>query len=238
MSLPPYSQLGFDLRCEWGEAGVRVLAPESDVVVIVDVLSFSTSVEIATARQAVVYPYRWRDDSAVAFAKSVGAELAERNPKGLSLKPSSLEAIEAGCRLVLPSPNGSTLSTLAGDTTTLAGCLRNARAVAEAAAHMGRRIAVIAAGERWPDGSLRPCFEDLCGAGAILSHLGGSSSPETRAAMAVFDATRDSLYPAVRACESGREKVSRSLERDVELASALDVSECVPLLADGAYRAR
>lgn len=39
-----YDQSEFDLRCEWGAQGVSQLASISDVVIIVDVLSFSTCV--------------------------------------------------------------------------------------------------------------------------------------------------------------------------------------------------
>ncbi len=230
------SQLEYDVRCEWGRQGIEQLATASDVVVIVDVFSFTTSVDIAAARGATIYPYPWRDDSAAAFAVSVGAELAEKNETGLSLKPSSLENIPAGCRLVLPSPNGSSLSTLTGAVPTLAGCLRNSYAVAEAARQFGARIAVVPAGERWPDGSLRPCFEDQCGAGAILRHLAGSFSPEARAAVAVFERAAPGLAELLRACESGQEKEQRGLARDIELAAELDISGCVPQLRDGAYR--
>ena len=95
---------------------------------------------------------------------------------------------------------------------------------------------MIAAGERWPDGGLRPCFEDLCGAGAIIRHLDGSLSPESRAAAAVFASASQALFESLRCCESGREKVSKDLVRDIELACELDVSQCVPLLEHGAYR--
>src|SRR5436305_1796168 len=150
-------QSHFDVRCEWGEAGVRALGPTSDVVVIVDVLSFSTSVDVATARGATVYPYRFKDDSAVQFARSVGAILAvERDAAGLSLSAASLMKIEPGTRLVLPSQNGATLTLMTQGKPTLAGALRNCRAVAIAAARMGRRIVIVPAGERWEDGTLRP----------------------------------------------------------------------------------
>ena len=224
------------MRCEWGGQGVQCLAPASDAVVIVDVFSFSTSVDIATARGATVYPYAWGDDSAAAFAESVGAEFAGKNERGLSLKPSTLEDIPAGCRLVLPSPNGSSLSTTTGAAPTLAGCFRNSRVVAEAAQHFGTSISVVPAGERWPDTSLRPCFEDLCGAGAILRHLAGSLSPEARAAVAVYEGAASSLPELLRACESGQEKQRKALFRDIELAAQLDVSPGAPLLHEGAYR--
>ena len=69
-----FEQAEFDIRCEWGERGVAVLAPISDVVIIVDVLSFSTSVAIAVAQGARVFPYRWKDARAAEFATSVRAE--------------------------------------------------------------------------------------------------------------------------------------------------------------------
>ena len=42
-----FDQAEYDLRCEWGMQGLLALAPDSDAVVIVDVLSFSTAVDIA-----------------------------------------------------------------------------------------------------------------------------------------------------------------------------------------------
>lgn len=81
-----FDQAEYHLRRQWGWAGVQALAPVSDVVIMVDVLSFSTAVDIAVARGAAVLPYRWRDPSAGAFAKSKGALLAtSRSGDGYSL---------------------------------------------------------------------------------------------------------------------------------------------------------
>jgi 2-phosphosulfolactate phosphatase len=232
-----FTQAAFDIRCEWGENGVARLAPVSDVVIIVDVLSFSTCVEIATARGALVFPYRWRDASAVEFAKSIGAELAgiQRGGGRYSLSPTSLVSVAQNTRLVLPSPNGSTLTLKTGATPTLAGCLRNCRAVAQGAMQYGRRVAVIAAGERWPDGSLRPAVEDLVGAGAVISHLHGSHSPEAHAALASYQSACRVLGGILKHCGSGQELMARGFEDDVRLAAELDVSECVPVCVQGAY---
>jgi hypothetical protein len=41
------SQDGFSVRLDWALAGARALAPRVDLLVIVDVLSFTTAVEVA-----------------------------------------------------------------------------------------------------------------------------------------------------------------------------------------------
>ena len=234
-----FDQHAYDIRCEWGAAGVAALAPIGDAVAIVDVLSFSTAVEIAVGRGATVYPVRWQDERAADFARERGALLANpyrHAPDGYSLSPTSLLQIPSGTALVLPSPNGATLSLATGATPTIAGCLRNAEAVARALRQRGPRVAVIPAGERWPDGSLRLALEDLLGAGAIIHRLPGTRSPEATAAEALFLRFQDSLAMLLRECSSGRELIERGFVNDVELATALDVSACAPMLADGAYR--
>jgi 2-phosphosulfolactate phosphatase len=108
-----FNQSEFDLRCEWGLQGVTQLASISDVVVIVDILSFSTCVEIATNNDAMIFPYQWKEQSALDYAKSVQGELASSkrtSNNGYSLSPTSLINIPAGTKLVLPSPNGSLLT--------------------------------------------------------------------------------------------------------------------------------
>lgn len=232
-----FTQSEFEIRCEWGEQGVATLAPISDVVIIIDVFSFTTCVEIATAQGATIYPYR--GDDAAGFAQSVGAELAVKwGGSGYALSPHTLTALPPDLHLVLPSPNGSTLSLGTGNTPTLAGCLRNYRAVAAAAMRLGRRIAVIPAGERWyPDPALRPSYEDWLGAGAIISELTGSLSPEARAARAAFLDVEAELPALIAQCGSAKEHVERKQGANVPLVTAIGVSDCVPRLVDGAYRA-
>ncbi len=232
-----FDQAEYNIRCEWGERAVSMLAPISDVIIIVDVLSFSTAVDIATNQGAIVYPYRWKDHTAHEFARTVHAEVADRkNSHGYHLSPASLQVLPADICLVLPSPNGSALSLSTGATPTMAGCLRNCQAVAVAALRQGKNIAVIPAGERWSDGTLRPCFEDFLGAGAIIQHLQGTLSPEARAALAVFETSQSTIIEQMKSCGSSKEKLARGEEEDVVLAAELNVSNCVPVLREGAYR--
>lgn len=236
-----YNQQEFDVKLEWGIRGIKELAPVSDVVIIVDVLSFSTCVDIAVSNGAVVYPYRWKDETAAAYARSLGAELASfsrRDTDGYSLSPASLTGIQSQTKLVLPSPNGSALSLATKTAPTLCGGLRNAKAVAEFAVSIGRRVSVIPAGERWANDALRPAFEDLLGAGAIVSHLTGSLSPESKAAWSVYRCLKETLFEEIKNCGSGRELIERGFEKDVYLASALNVSNTVPLLTENRYVGR
>ena len=231
-----FDQADFDVRCEWGQQGILQLAPISDVVIVVDVLSFSTCVDIATSRDAIAFPYQWRDQSAQAFADAIDAELAAKRGIGkYSLSPASLLSIPHGTRLVLPSPNGATLSLATGTTPTIAGCLRNAKAVASAAMAYGQKIAVIPAGERWTNGSLRPALEDWMGAGVILSYLTSRLSPEAELAIATYQNLSPKLESLIAHCGSGQELIEQGLEQDVALALQLNVSDCVPTLMEGAY---
>jgi 2-phosphosulfolactate phosphatase len=138
---------------------------------------------------------------------------------------------------VLPSPNGSAVAAAvaASGLVVLAGCLRNASAVARAAGEAGGPVGMVAAGERRPDGALRPAVEDLLGAGAILEALGGRASPEARAAVAAF--RRCELPGDLVDCASGRELADLGRAADVRLAAEHDVSQVVPVLRAGAFTA-
>jgi len=218
--------MNFDLLCEWGLRGLEALAPDADAVVIVDVLSFSTAVDIAVARGARIVP-------AAEYAGSGAVQAGPRSTQaGYSLSPASLEAIPPGTELILPSPNGGELCARARYNVVLTACLRNCQAVAAHLRARGHHFAVIPAGEQWPDGSLRPCLEDLLGAGAVLCHLPGTRSPEAEMAVAAFERFRASLHDALSFSMSGRELIQRGYPRDIELAGQYATSSAVPLLAD------
>jgi len=230
------SQDQYDVRFDWGPLAASAVT--TGVCVVVDVLRFTTAVEAAVGRGVIVYPYRWRDATAGAFAASVDARLADApDSTGPSLSPVSLRQLEAGSALVLPSPNGSTCARLAADAgaTVVAGCLRNAAAVGAWAARVDGPVTVIACGEKWPDGSLRPSLEDLLGAGAVLAAISGVASPEARAATAVFHDAAGRLPQALSDCASGRELDSKGWRVDVEYAAQLNVSSTVPVLRRGAF---
>lgn len=235
--MTPFTQEGYACRCEWGAHAASALAP-ADVIIVVDVFSFTTCVDVAVSRGVAILPYAWNDPSAADFAMAQGAELAgKRRKTRYSLAPESYLDAPAGLRCVLPSPNGArvTLAAASSGAIVLAGCLRNARAVAAAAQRSGRTFNVIPSGERWMDGGLRPALEDALGAGAILAELPGARSPEAEAMVAIFDARRDSLVETLEACGSGRELSGRGHLRDKLIAGDLDVSTSVPRFDGMAY---
>jgi 2-phosphosulfolactate phosphatase len=247
----PFAQSAYAVRFDWGPTAASHLSGSGGHAVVVDVLSFTTTVAVAVERGIEVYPYRWRDETASEYAAARGAELAVGRSEsgrsgGVSLSPASIARAEGVERLVLPSPNGSTIAHLlgGGGATVIAGALRNAGAVAGWVAERladapEQGVVVVAAGERWPDGSLRPAVEDLWGAGAIISALTRSGltelSPEARAAAAAYEAV-DDLRANLLSCSSGRELAAGGFTEDVLIAAAVDASRAVPVLHKGCFR--
>jgi 2-phosphosulfolactate phosphatase len=232
---PPWSsQDGFAYRFDWGLPGLAAIGPGAGVVVVIDVLRFTTTVEIAVTRGASVVPVE-PDGEAPGDA--------------LPLSPAVLPPLLHGRRCALSSTNGARVAcaAVALGSAVLAGSLRNATAVATAARAIARSgpVAVVAAGERWPDGSLRPCAEDLLGAGAVLAALdpsgsisGPRCSPEAGVARAAFAWERFRIRDAIADTASARELTALGSADDLRWAGALDVSEVVPEWRDGAFRPR
>jgi 2-phosphosulfolactate phosphatase len=129
------------------------------------------------------------------------------------------------------------------------GCLRNAAAVAKHVASQVEarpdrpradaplRVAVVAAGERWSDGTLRVAYEDHVGAGAVITRLVQALgdvrlSPEARVAALAFERLDD-----LSETPSGRELLERGFADDVAIAAQVDASSAVPVLCDGSFTA-
>lgn len=230
-------QSSFDVRCEWGARGVAALA-HCRTFVVVDVLSFCTCLTVAAERNVAVLPYPSSDPDAARFAERHRALLAGPRGARYSLSPASVLNAPVGSRLVLPSPNGAAVSLEAATRgPVLGGCLRNRSAVCARAIQLGGPFAIIPAGERWPDGSLRPALEDLLGAGAIAAMLPGTRSPEAEAAVAAFEAMANRLTHALAACASGRELIERGYPDDVTMAAELDGATVAYELLDGRFAA-
>lgn len=214
----PFDQSTYQVRHEWGAEGVRRLEP-ADVVVVVDVLRFSSTMADVTG----------------------------------SVPPIAL----ADARLW--SSNGADAAAAAQreGTTVLLGGIRNAAAVARAVLAVQERragrtsVAVIAAGERAPHGTLRFAVEDQLGAGAVIDALTSVGidhcSPEAAAAGESFRALRPALRHLLSASGSGRElaigvpSTARMIDRGirpatVEEAAELDASDGVPELREGQFR--
>jgi 2-phosphosulfolactate phosphatase len=277
-------QRQFAVRMDWGLRGAQAISRGAEIVVIVDVLSFTTTVSVALDQGAEVFPYLWRDESARAFArrhravlavgrsevaavrgpaaragaarrkpaadgKAAGGGAGQSQPRQVSLSPASIRASPGLDRIVLPSPNGSALASALVDgvkgARVLGACLRNRTSVARWITSQPSRsaaapvIAVVAAGERWPDNSLRPAAEDMWGAGAVIAALDSLGvtglSPEARSAAAAWHAVESALAAALASCGSGAELVDAGFGVDVVIAGELDASACVPLLASSRF---
>lgn len=203
----PFDQSEYQVRFDWGEEGMRRLAP-SDVVVVVDVLLFCSDVADAVAAG--------RDVPVADAADADGAMVADAAGRSGAL--------------------------------VLAGCLRNASAVAEAVlAEQLRRgertsIAVIAAGEcaastTASGAAQRFTVEDQFGAGAVIAALADRgvdhSSPEAAAAAESFRALRPALRHLLTASGSGRALSDRI--DDVRAAARLDAVDAAPVLRSGLF---
>lgn len=244
-----HTQTGAHVRFEWGLAGARSITGGVSVAVVVDVLSFTTALSVAIDTGMEVLPYPWKDASAQAFAEEHHATLAvsrgETGPGTITLSAASIRNARGIERLVLPSPNGSTIShSLSAEGVTVVGAsLRNRTAVAgwidRAADRQRDAVAIIAAGERWPDGSLRPAIEDLWGAGAVIAALHGLGwtglSPEARMAMMAFSAVESEIAGELARCASGKELIDIGFGEDVDAATEQDFSGHVPVLRDGRF---
>jgi 2-phosphosulfolactate phosphatase len=239
-----FDQSPFECRIEWGQRGAREAAEREDIIIIVDVLSFSSTVTVALNYGAIIFPFPPpMNEAAKLFANEVGAGLVCGRAEatkfgGRSLSPMSFTSADYNQKFVMCSLNGAACTSVASKVPALLiGCLLNASAVADYANQLkmrtGANISVIPCGERWssPSGSennMRPGIEDYLGAGMILSKLRGSKSPEAQVCIGAFESSNEKIHELIWDSGSGRELRVRGYEQDVIYCTRTDSTEIVP----------
>ncbi len=200
-----FDQSGYQVRFEWGVTGLDRLAP-SDVVVVVDVLRFSTSVIDRVAGGETV-PL----DAAAHAASLNGAAVAAHASTSSVVLLGALRNAGAVADAVLSEQQRR------GERTSIAVIAAGELPHGDDAS-AGLRFAV----------------EDLLGAGAIIDALGAlgidHTSPEAAAACESFRGLRGAVRHLLTASGSGRELAERGRRDDVLHAGAHDVEAVVPRL--------
>ena len=245
-----FDQSPFACRMDWGLTGIRHAAMRGDIIIVVDVLRFSSTTSWAVHHGSLIYPLPWDQDASLYAAELnrealAGQEVITSKDRGKALSPHSFSREDAGARYVIGSPNGAACAFASdGAAAVLAGALVNAESTARVAGDLRRQrgapITVIACGERWNDALggdvLRPSIEDYLGAGAILSGLQGSKSPEAAVCQAAFQGVGDRLHDLIWDSSSGRELRSFGYAIDIPYCTQLNVIASVPVLEDRHFR--
>lgn len=212
----PFDQSRYQVRLEWGDDGLARLAA-SDVVVVVDVLRFSSTVTTRVAAGGAV-PL-----DAAAHAVSLNGSATSRAAAALDPAPIVL----LGCLR-----NASAVAEAIADEQRRRGARTS--------------IALIAGGELVPADAgaaartaRRFAVEDLLGAGAIVDALGvrgiDHTSPEAAAAGEAFRGLRAARRHLLAASGSGQELAERGAHDEVRAAAELDASTAVPVLREGVF---
>lgn len=206
----PFDQRRYQVRHEWGAAGLARLAP-ADVVVVVDVLRFSTTVTDAADRGERV-PL---DESAHEVSINGAAVAAAAAASGGVVLLGSLRNARAVAEAV------SAEQRRRGDRTSVA--------VIAAGELSGRETGA----------ALRFAVEDQLGAGAVVDALGAlgidHTSPDAAAACEAFRGLRGAVRHLLTASGSGQELLELGRRDEVVAAAEIDAVSVVPVLRDGAF---
>ena len=257
-----FDQSSYQVRFDWGLDGLARLAP-ADVIVVVDVLRFSTAVTAAVeagttialsaglsrngapiavaagehaARGATILLGCLRNRAAVA-----DAIVREQHARGGRVSVAILAAGERAPRRAPAPMKFGTLGAGAAspsENVIFQGTSDAARAQVPAADEWHESSNDGRVVDQVDDGAApRFSVEDLLGAGAIIDALTtrgiDHASPEAAVASEGFAALRGAVGHLLGASGSGRELTDRGLGADVSFAAELDASTAVPVLRAG-----
>lgn len=196
------------------------------------------------AQLAHTVRFEWGAAGAVAVADGVDVAVVV---DVLHATTDVTQGLDAGAAVWPVDPSGAAgrlaLDLATRVTTVVAGSLHNARAVADWLAREHdedeQTVAVIAVGDAWPDGSLRPALEDLWGAGAILAALEDHDwrglSPEAAWAADSYRLVVGREESHLVACAGGQLCIAAGQRDEVRRAADVDGSRTVPLLGSQGF---
>ena len=242
MQDPRFNQDPYRCRVEWGRRAAHDAAVRGDIVVIVDVLRFSSAVVTAVHHGAEAYAMGTKHE-AIELASQTGAVVLPRDasdPHMTTLSPRTYLGVGRGERVVIASINGGRCAQLAAEAPfVFAGAMLNAGAIADAVALILNArpdlcLTIVPCGERWhephEEGHLRFAVEDYLAAGAILVELPHEKSPEAAVCAAAFLRSEGDTFSTLRECASGRELRSAGLDADVRDCAQLNLYDTAPVL--------
>lgn len=205
-----FDQSRYQVRFEWGVAGLERLA-SSDVVVVVDVLRFSTTVAD-------------RIDGGESVALDADAHAVSLNGAAVAARAAAL-----GATVLL----GSLRNARATAEAALAEQVRRGERTSIAVIAAGELTS------REPDAPLRLAVEDQLGAGAVIDALGAlgvdHTSPEAAAACESFRGLRGAVRHLLTASGSGQELLERGARHEVLRAAEVDAVASAAVLRDGVF---
>ncbi|QLD12164.1 2-phosphosulfolactate phosphatase [Microbacterium oleivorans] len=216
----PFDQSRYQVRLDWGRAGLERLAP-ADVVVVVDVVGPSSAVAAriaAGAEVALAELEAERDGGAIAAAAAASGSL-----------------VLLGCL----RNAGAVADAVLGEQQR-----RGARtSIAVIAAGEQRTAAAFDGSEGRPAPvdavELRFAVEDLLGAGAVVDALSrrglDHTSPEAAAACEAARGLGGAVRHLLTASGSGQELIAAGRRDEILAAAQLDVDAAVPTLRDGVF---
>jgi 2-phosphosulfolactate phosphatase len=207
----PFAQSSYQVRLEWGVDGLARLAP-ADIVVVVDVLRFSSTV-VSQVADGQTVPLD-ADADAVSLNGAAVARAAGDGHGEVVLGSLRNAAAVAQHVLRRQGERGQ----------------RTSVAIIAAGERVSRE-----------DAAVRFAVEDQLGAGAIIAALGDLGidhcSPDAAVAGEGFRALRGATKHLLTASGSGRELAEAGRRDEVLSAAAVDAASVVPLLLDGVFAA-
>ncbi|MDQ0576406.1 2-phosphosulfolactate phosphatase [Agromyces albus] len=217
-SAAAFGQAKYQVRFDWGAAGSRRILPGAHVVVLVDALSFTTSVVVAAEHGTAT------DVSDAASSGGTGALALELGADGAIVLAAAMRNRTAVAERILAMQEH-----------------RGERVIVAVVAAGELTSEPPDALTGTDGGGIRFAIEDQLVAGAVIDALVGigidHTSPEAAVACAAFEGLQHAASHLMSASGSAVVLAAAGRRDEVRPATERDVTRVVPELGDGAFRA-